>query len=58
MSLVLHYHPLASFCWKPLIALYDNDTAFEPVMVDLGNPESPDAGKSAEVVSLDAFRKK
>ena len=40
MSLVLHYHPLASFCWKPLIALYENDTAFEPVMVDLGNPES------------------
>ena len=21
MSLTLHYHPLASYCWKPLIAL-------------------------------------
>ena len=39
MSLVLHYHPLASFCWKVLIALYENDTAFEPRLLDLGNPE-------------------
>ncbi|RUW95670.1 glutathione S-transferase family protein, partial [Mesorhizobium sp. M8A.F.Ca.ET.023.01.1.1] len=23
MSLTLHFHPLASFCWKPLIALYE-----------------------------------
>jgi hypothetical protein len=26
MSLTLHYHPLSSFCWKALIALYENDT--------------------------------
>ncbi len=26
MSLTLHYHPLASFCWKALIALYENET--------------------------------
>ena len=39
MSLVLHYHPLASFCWKVLIALHENDTAFEPRLLDLGNPE-------------------
>ena len=32
----LHFHPLASFCWKVLIALYENDTPFEPVIVDLG----------------------
>ncbi len=38
MSLVLHYHPLASFCWKVLIALYENDTRFEPHLVDLGDP--------------------
>ena len=25
MSLTLHYHPLASYCWKALIALYEND---------------------------------
>lgn len=37
MSLTLHFHPLSSFCWKVLIALYENDTAFVPHMVDLGN---------------------
>jgi glutathione S-transferase len=37
MSLTLHYHPLSSFCWKALIALYENDTPFEPRLVDLGN---------------------
>jgi glutathione S-transferase len=38
MSLTLHYHPLSSFCWKALIALYENDTPFTPNLVDLGNP--------------------
>ena len=38
MSLTLHYHPLASFCWKALIALYENDTAFAPHLVDFGDP--------------------
>jgi glutathione S-transferase len=37
MSLTLHFHPLASFCWKALIALYENDTPFTPHVVDLGN---------------------
>ncbi|MDF3214509.1 glutathione S-transferase family protein [Mesorhizobium sp. M7A.F.Ca.CA.001.09.2.1] len=40
MSLTLHFHPLASFCWKPLIALYENATPFTPVIVDLGDAES------------------
>ena len=40
MSLKLHFHPLASFCHKALIALYENGTPFEPVIVDLGDPES------------------
>ena len=40
MSLTLHFHPLASFCWKVLIALYENDTPFEPVIVDLGEERS------------------
>lgn len=43
MSLKLYYHPLASFCWKALIALYENGTPFEPIVVDFGNPESRDA---------------
>ena len=37
MSLTLHFHPLAPFCWKALIALYENDTPFTPNMVDLGS---------------------
>ncbi len=40
MSLTLYFHPLASFCWKPLIALYENDTPFRPVIVDLGDEQS------------------
>lgn len=35
MSLVLHYHPLASYCWKALIALYELDVPFEKNIVDL-----------------------
>jgi glutathione S-transferase len=38
MSLTLHFHPLASYCWKALIALYENDIPFMPNLVDLGNP--------------------
>jgi len=38
MSLTLHFHPLASFCWKALIALYENHTPFTPNSVDLSNP--------------------
>lgn len=39
MSLKLYYHPLSSFCWKALIGLYENGTPFEPVMVNLGDPD-------------------
>ena len=38
MSLTLHFHPLASYCWKVLIALYENGIPFTPNKVDLGNP--------------------
>ena len=38
MSFTLYYHPLSSFCWKVLIALYEADIAFEPRQVDLGDP--------------------
>lgn len=43
MSLTLHAHPLSSFCWKVLIGLYENDTPFENVLVNLGDP----AGRAA-----------
>src|SRR5262245_21086770 len=45
MSLKLYYHPLASFCWKALIALYENDTPFEPHIVDLMDQVSAAAFK-------------
>jgi glutathione S-transferase len=35
MSLTLHFHPLASYCHKALIALYENDTPFTPQLVNL-----------------------
>jgi glutathione S-transferase len=37
MSLTLYYHPLSSFCWKTLIALYENETPFTAQSVDLSN---------------------
>jgi glutathione S-transferase len=37
MSLKLYFHPLSSFCWKALIALYENDTPFTPQIVNLGD---------------------
>ena len=40
MPIKLYYHPLSSFCWKVLIALYENEIAFEPQLVDLGDPDS------------------
>lgn len=40
MTLRLHGHPLASFCHKALIALHENGTPFEDVLVDFGNPDS------------------
>jgi glutathione S-transferase len=38
MALTLHSHPLSSFCWKALVALYENDTPFLPNQVNLGDP--------------------
>jgi glutathione S-transferase len=37
MSLTLYYHPLASFCHKVLIALYEKQIAFLPSIVDFSN---------------------
>lgn len=43
----LFYHPLSSYCWKVLIALYENGTSFTPQIIDLGNEAS-----AAELRSL------
>jgi glutathione S-transferase len=42
-ALSLYYHPLASYCWKVLVALYENDTPFAPRLVDLGDEAQRDA---------------
>lgn len=34
MMLKLYFHPLSSYCHKALIAFYENDIAFEPVVID------------------------
>jgi glutathione S-transferase len=47
MALVLYYHPLASYCWKVLIALYESGIAFEREIVDLMDPK-----KKAEFMKL------
>lgn len=39
MTLTLYYHPLAAYCWKPLVALYDTGTEFTPHPIDLSKPE-------------------
>ncbi len=43
----LYYHPLASYCWKVLIALYELGTPFEKRLIDLG-----DAAHRAELSAL------
>ncbi|PWJ76927.1 glutathione S-transferase [Pseudaminobacter salicylatoxidans] len=43
MSLTLHFHPLASYCHKTLIAFYENAIPFAGNVVDLGDPASGDA---------------
>jgi glutathione S-transferase len=38
MTLTFHGHPLSSYCWKALIALYDTGAPFEYETVNLGDP--------------------
>lgn len=40
MALKLYFHPLSSYCHKALTALYELGTAFEPVLIDLGDATS------------------
>jgi glutathione S-transferase len=50
MSLTLYAHPFASYCWKPLIALYENAIPFTYRVVE-------DAAGWAELESLWPIRK-
>jgi glutathione S-transferase len=47
MPLTLYYHPLASFCHKVLIALYEKSAPFRGEIVDLADSEA-----SAEMLSF------
>lgn len=47
MALTLYYHPLASYCWKPLIALAEHGVSFARRVIDLG-----DADQRAELAAL------
>lgn len=40
MTLRLYMHPLSSYCWKTLIALYEADVPFEQEIVDLQDPDA------------------
>jgi glutathione S-transferase len=37
-NLILHYHPLSSFCQKALVALYEHGVQFHYQLVDLQDP--------------------
>jgi len=50
--LELYLHPLASYCWKVLIALYENATPFTPRVIDLADP-----AQRAELAALWSFAK-
>ncbi|MCY1054921.1 glutathione S-transferase family protein [Nannocystis sp. SCPEA4] len=39
-SLTLHAHPLSSYCWKVLIALYEAGTPFAAPLLDLADPRA------------------
>lgn len=40
MPLKLYFHPFSSYCQKVVIALYENDTPFEPIFVDLSDEKA------------------
>jgi glutathione S-transferase len=52
MALTLYFHPLASFCHKALIALYEKDLPFERRVVHLEKPD-----ERAELARLWPFAK-
>jgi glutathione S-transferase len=50
LMLELYMHPLASYCWKVLLAFYETDTPFTPHVIDLADP-----AQRAELVALWPF---
>jgi glutathione S-transferase len=52
MPLTLYYHPLASFCHKVLIALYENDIGFDRRIINLADEKD-----RAELLSVSPIGK-
>jgi glutathione S-transferase len=52
MALTLYAHPFSSYCWKAIIALYENGTPFAFRMIDLA-----DEASAAELERLWPFKK-
>jgi glutathione S-transferase len=50
LMLELYLHPLASYCWKALLAFYETDTPFTPHIIDLADP-----AQRGELVALWPF---
>lgn len=48
--LKLYMHPLASYCWKVLLALYERDIPFSPIAIDLSDP-----AQKAKLVAVSPF---
>jgi glutathione S-transferase len=40
MSLLLHHHPLSSYCWKVMIGLDEAGVPHEAVEINIGDPEA------------------
>jgi glutathione S-transferase len=51
VSLKLYLHPLSSYCQKVLAALYENQTPFEPVVVNFGDEASAAAFRKLSPVA-------
>jgi glutathione S-transferase len=48
MTLTLHEHPFAAYCWKPLVALFERDVPFERHFVG----GEADRARIAELLSM------
>lgn len=51
VSLKLYFHPLSSYCQKVLAALYENETPFDPVIVNFGDKASASAFRKLSPVA-------
>jgi glutathione S-transferase len=55
MTLTLHEHPFAAYCWKPLIALYEREVPFERHYIG-GEEDRADLAKLWPPASIPVLR--